>query len=222
MMRFSIGRATGRAAGLVLALLAGCADKPAIEMTTRPVPGADQAAGAAQRKVVLFRAVLEAGGREMDAPWSLHLSGLRLFSVVGPANAPLSSLSSFEPGWPDAASSDNGWAFVALAPGAYQLAFEGMAMRFAMAGSQYIKSETTLPVGRSPPAVVVVPPDGGLFYIGTFNFSCERVMSSTESLRLECMSMAIRNEAELARQVAHRAFSAYEPMQEVPSVPAER
>jgi hypothetical protein len=79
-----------------------------------------------------------------------------------------------------------------------------------------------VPIARSPPAVFVLPPDGGLFYIGTFHFSCERVMSSAESLRLECTSMAIRNEAELARQVGHRAFGEYEPMQEVPAVPPER
>jgi hypothetical protein len=222
MSRFTISRRTGWALGLAVALSAACADQGTRQLTTRPVPVAGEGEGAAQRKVVLFRAVVDADGRPLDGPWTLHLSGLRLFSVVGPANGRVASRSSFEPGWLDAVSSDDGWAFLALPPGQYELAFEGMAIRFTMPGSQYIGSDATVPIGRSPPVVFVVPPDARLYYIGTFDFTCERVMNRAESLRLECTNLAIRNEAELARQVAQRSLNEYGPMQEAAAAPAEQ
>jgi hypothetical protein len=221
MLRPTIGRRTGWVLGLALAFSGGCADQGLEQLAKRPASGAAEGAGAAQRKVVLFRVALDAGGKSMDAPWSLHLTGLRLFAVVGPADAGLSARNSFEPGWPDAVSSDNGWAFVALPPGAYQLAIEGTAMRFTMAGSQYVASDALMPIARSPPVRFIVPPDPGLFYIGTFNFTCERVMSNAESLRLECRNLEISNEAELARQVAQKSFGEYGAMRELSAVPAE-
>lgn len=212
-----ISRKTGFALVLVAALSAGCADQGAVQMTTKPTPATGEGGRAGERRIVLFRAVVDASGKPMDEPWSLHLSGLRLFTVVGPADARLTSRHSFLPGRPDAASSDNGWAFLALAPGAYQLVFEGMAIRFAMAGSQYIDSEA-IPIGRSPPSVFVVPPDAGLFYIGTFSFSCREPTSSPDALRLECTNLEIRNEAQLARKIVERSLGEYGPMQEAPAV----
>ena len=129
-----ISQRTALALALVAALSAGCADQGAKQMTTRPKPGTSEGGDAAERRVVLFRAVVDVGGEPMDEPWSLHFSGLRLFTVVGPKDARLTSRHSFLPGRPSSAASDNGWGFFALPPGAYQLVFEGNAIRFAMAG----------------------------------------------------------------------------------------
>jgi len=212
---------TGLALVLMAALSAGCADRGAVQMTTRPTPGASQGAGAGERKVVLFRAVVDVDGKPMDEPWSLHLSGLRLFTVAGPADAQLGSRHSFLPGRPGATASDAGWAFLALPPGAYQLVFEGMAMRFSMAGSQYIGSEA-VPIARSPPSAFVVAPDAGLFYIGTFSFTCHEATSTPDGLKLECTNLSIRDEPQLARRVAQASLGEYGPMQEVPAILEEK
>jgi hypothetical protein len=133
---------------LVAVLSAGCADSGVKQMVTRPKPIASDGANSAERRVVLFRAVVDIEGSAMEEPWSLHFSGLGLFSVVGPKGANLTSAHSFLPGRPNAASSDEGWAFVALPPGTYQLLFEGTAIQFALPGAQYFASEA-VPIGRS-------------------------------------------------------------------------
>ncbi|HTS54038.1 MAG TPA: hypothetical protein VMH26_12255 [Burkholderiales bacterium] len=207
---------TGLALALIAALAAGCADQNIKQMTTRPKPGAGEAGSAAERRVVLFRAEVNVGDEPMAEPWALHWSGLRLFTVVGPAEGRLTYRHSFLPGRPDVASSDDGWAFLALPAGAYKLEFEGNAIRFAMAGSEYFGTEA-VPVGRSPPAVFVVPPDASLTYIGTFNFTCHEPTSSPDALKLECTKLEMRDEAQLARGVAQRSLSMYGPMQEAPA-----
>ena len=85
----------------------------------------------------------------MEEPWSLHFSGLGLFTIVGPNGASLTSARSFLPGRPNAVASDEGWAFLALPPGTYQLLFEGSAIQFALAGAQYFSSEA-VPIGQGP------------------------------------------------------------------------
>src|SRR5262249_37309520 len=147
-------------------------------------------------------------------------SGIRLFTVVGPAGAKLTSLHSFLPGRPDASSSDNGWGFVALPPGTYQLAFEGNAMRFRMPGAQYYALEA-LPVARTPSFAFTVPADGNLVYIGTFTFSCQEPMSAPESLKLECKNLEVRDEAKAAQQIAQTALVKYGAMQEAMATPPE-
>lgn len=146
---------TGLVLALVAVLSAGCADQGSKQMVTRPKPDTGEGGGAAERRVVLFRVAVDVDGQPIEEPWSLHFSGLRLFTVVGPKDVSLTSRHSFLPGRPTSAASDEGWAFLALAPGSYQLQFEGMAIRFAMAGSQYISSEA-VPIGRSPSSVLVV------------------------------------------------------------------
>src|SRR5262249_45351803 len=187
------------------------------QMTTRPplVEG-----GTAERKVVLFRAVIDVGEEAMEDPWGVHWSGLRLFTVVGPADAKLTSLHSFLPGRPNAASSDNGWGFVALPPGPYQLVFEGNAMRFALPGAQFYALEA-LPVARSPPSTFTVPADGTLVYIGTFAFTCQEPMSAPESLKLECKTLEVRDESKAAQQIAQTALVKYGPMQEALATPPQ-
>jgi hypothetical protein len=218
MLCLSPARKSGWALALVVALSGGCADPGKDLLTKRPPPSTAEGGAAAQRKVVLFRLLVEAGGVPLDAPWTVHWSGLRLFTVVGPANARLGSLTPVEPGALDTSSSDNGWAFVALPPGGYQLAFEGTAVRFSMPGAHYTPSDMAMPVGRSPPVVFAVPSDPQLFYIGTFRFGCERMMDRTESLRLDCAQMDIRSEVEGAREVARRALADYGAPAEVPAV----
>jgi hypothetical protein len=206
-----------RSVGLILVLLAavssGCADQNVKQMVAKPKPDATAAGGAPARKVVLFRAVVDVEGAPMEEPWSFHLSGLGLFTVVGPNGASLTAQHSFLPGRPDVAASDAGWAFVALPPGAYQLAFEGTAIRFAMAGAQYFGAEA-VPIGRSPPSGFVVPVDAGLIYIGTFNFACHEPTSRPDALKLECITLEIRDEAQEARKVAQASLGQYGPIQE--------
>jgi hypothetical protein len=202
--------------GLVLAfvgvLSAGCADQNIKQMVTRPKPGPGEAGGAAERKVVLFRVTVDVDGQAMEEPWSLHFNGLRLFTVVGPKDVSLTSRHSFLPGRPNSAASDEGWGFVALVPGSYQLVVEGMAIRFAMPGSQYFSSEA-VPVGRSPSSVFVVPSDANLIYIGSFSFTCHEPTSRPDALKLECTTLEIRDEQQQARQIAQTSLSQYGPMQ---------
>ena len=198
---------------LLAALSSGCADQNVKQMVAKPKPDATAAGGAPERRVVLFRAVVDVEGAPMEEPWSFHFSGLGLFTVVGPKDASLTARHSFLPGRPDVAASDAGWAFVALPPGAYQLAFEGTAIRFAMAGAQYFGSEA-VPIGRSPPSSFVVPSDAGLIYIGTFNFACHEPTSRPDALKLECTTLEIRDEAQEARKIAQTSLSQYGPIQE--------
>ena len=208
-----------RSALVFVAVLAmGCADQSIKQMTTRPKPAEGGAAD--ERRVVLFRVVVDVGDEAMEDPWAVHWSGLRLFTVVGPEGAKLTSLHSFLPGRPDAASSDNGWGFVALSPGAYQLVFEGNAMRFAMQGAQFYGLEA-LPVARSPPSTFTVPADGNLIYIGTFVFACQEPMSAPESLKLECKTLEVRDESKAAQQIAQTALVKYGAMQEALATPPQ-
>jgi len=196
---------------LVAVLAASCADPNAKQMTSRPKIGA--AGAAAERKVVLFRAVIDKDGQPLEEPWSLHFSGIGLFTVVAPKGASMSSRHSFLPGRPDASSSDSGWGFLAMPPGAYQIVFEGTAIRFVMPGAQYFGSEA-VPVGRSTPALFEVPGDPGLIYIGTFSFGCHAPSSSPDALKLECNTLEILDESALARQVAQTALAQYGSLQE--------
>jgi len=206
---------------LVAILSAGCADQDIKQMTTRPRPGTGEGAGAPERKVVLFRVELNVDGEPMDEPWTLHWSGLRLFTIVAPNDARLSMRHSFLPGRPNAAASDEGWGFVAVPPGVYQLAFEGMSIRFAMAGSQFVTTEA-VPIGRSPAALFAVPADASSTYIGTFTFACHRPNGS-DALKLECTTLEIRDDSKLADQVAQTSLARYGPMQHaLASAPVEK
>ena len=204
---------SGSILALIIVLWAGCADPGVKQMVAKPKPFAAEEASSAERRVVLFRAVVDVDGAPMEEPWSLHFSGLRLFSVVGPQGKSLTSAHSFLPGRPSAVSSDEGWAFLALPPGTYQLVFEGTAIRFALPGAQYFSSEA-VPIGRSPPSVFVVPPDAGLIYIGTFSFTCHEPTSRPDALKIECTTLQIRDEGQPARQIAQASLSNYGPMQD--------
>jgi hypothetical protein len=216
-------RGSRRRVGLALAFIAlvaaGCAQQSTAPMTTRPPATAGSAS--AERKVVLFRVVLDVDGKQLDEPWSLHLNGLRLFTVVGPADASLAALDSFLPGQLGATAASDGWAFVALPAGAYQLQFEGAAIHFAMAGAQYNNTDAVA-FGRSPPSVFVLPADGSLFYIGTFSFSCQQLARGMDSARLECKTLRIDDETQLAQPIARLTFDAYGPMRRLPAAIVEQ
>ncbi len=203
---------------LVALLSAACADQGVKQMVAKPKPFAAEGAGSAERRVVLFRGVVDIEGTPMEGPWSFHFNGLGLFTVVGAKPANLTRLHSFLPGRPSAPASDDGWAFLALPPGTYQLVFEGTAIRFALAGAQYYSSEA-VPIGRSPPSVFVVSPDAGLIYIGTFSFTCHEPTSRPDALKLECTALEIRDEAQQARQIAQTSLSQYGALQEALASP---
>ena len=204
---------TGLILVLVVAWSAGCADAGIKQMVAKPRPLASDGTNSAERRVVLFRAVVDIDGAPMEEPWSLHFSGLGLFTVVGPNGTNLTSAHSFLPGRPNAVASDEGWAFLALPPGTYQLLFEGTAIQFTLPGARYFSSEA-VPIGRSPPSIFVVPPDAGLVYIGTFSFTCQEPTSRPDALKAECTRLEIRDEAELARKIAQASFGNYGPLQE--------
>ncbi len=204
---------SGSILALIIVLSASCADPGVKQMVAKPKPFAAEGANSAERRVVLFKAVVDIEGASMDEPWSLHFSGLGLFIVVGPQDANLTSAHSFLPGRPNAVSSDEGWGFLALPPGTYQLVFEGTAIQFSLPGARYFSSEA-VPVGRSPPSVFVVPPDAGLIYIGTFNFTCHEPTSRPDALKAECTALQIRDDAQAARQIAQTAFSNYGPVRD--------
>ena len=202
---------------LIAALSAGCADRGSTQMATKP--GVSETGVAPDRKIVLFRVVVNADGRPMENPWGLHFSGVRLFTIVAPQRTRLNPREVFLPGRLDARSSDAGWAFFTLPPGAYQLAFQGMAIRFAMASAQYIDSES-VPIGTSPSYAFVASGDASLIYIGTFNFACETPAGQTDALKLNCRDLQILDEAQVARRVAESSLSQYGAVQEaLASVP---
>ena len=71
-----------------------------------------------------------------------------------------------------------------------------------MPGAKNADTEVSVAVGRAPPLVFVVPPQAGVYYIGTINLSCEDAMAYGESVRLICNEQAVHNEIKQASQVA--------------------
>lgn len=53
-----------------------------------------------------------------------------------------------------------------------------------------------------------------MIYIGTFSFACHEPTSRPDALKLECTTLEIRDEAQLARQIAQTSLSQHGSIQE--------
>ena len=197
---------------VIAALSAGCAESGVKKMVTMPRACQTEGAGAACPVVVMFRAAVDLDGKAMQAPFSAFHSTLFL-TAVGPTDAVLTPGHGILPGRLDSTARDAGWAFLALPPGPYQLAFEGVGVRFAMSGAQLIVMAGA-PIGLSIPSVFVVPPDVRLIYIGTFSLTCHKAAGKRGALSAECTSLVVRDESELARRIAQTTLNDFGPMQE--------
>jgi len=189
---------------LIAALAMACADSTK-RMTTLP---SEAGKGDVRGAVVLFRVAVESDGKPEQATlsiarrWKWHL-----LVNVGPQGRALDVGNAFAPGQLDRAR-DAGWGFVTLPPGRYQLAFAAYRTRFALPGAHV----TMLGKGQTGASQFDVPADATLLYVGTFDFSCHRVDRSLAYVDYECNTLQVRDEQELARQVAASSLSRFEPL----------
>ncbi len=185
-----------------------CADS-VTRMTSLPREAGAQRKGDVRGAVVLFRVAVESDGQAVQATlssiprWRWHY-----LVNVGPAGHPLDPGKAFASGQLDSDSRDAGWGFVTLPPGAYQLAFAAYRTRFALPGAQH----AALGFGQSGASQLDVPADAGLLYIGTFGFACHKVDRWWGYVEHECTKLELRDEEELARQVASASLSRFGPM----------
>ena len=192
----------------VAALTAACAGSTK-QMTSLPRTGAD--AGGA---VVLFRVAVDEDGKPVQAMLSTSPRWKWRYRVnVGPTSHPLDTGRTFGAGQLDAASIEAGWGFLTLPPGAYQLAFAAYRTRFTMHGAQ----RAALGFGQSQGSQLEVPADAALLYIGTFGFTCKRVNRWWAYEEHECTALEIRDEEELARQVASTSLNRFGTMRAAPA-----
>src|SRR5215470_17595156 len=141
---------------VTLAFATGCAERATREMVT--APGARQTEQpVSERAMVMFRVTMDLDGEAVDAPFSAFRSTPLLTNVTA-AGVPLSPGRGFLPGGLDLDSDRAGWAFLALPAGRYRLAFEGLGVRFDMAGAD-LRVTAGTPLGVSTPSTVVVPLD---------------------------------------------------------------
>jgi hypothetical protein len=193
---------------VIAALAVACADGTK-RMRALPSETGAQGKKEARGAVVLFRVSVERDGKPEQATlsiaqrWKWHL-----LVNVGSQGRALDIGNAFAAGQLDPAPRDAGWGFVTLPPGKYHLAFAAYRTRFALPGAQL----TTLGKGQTGASQLEIPPDTTLLYIGTFDFTCHNVNRSLAYVDYECNTLQVRDEEELARQVASTSLSRFEPM----------
>ena len=179
------------------------------QMTSLPKAGVAPRDGDGGRTVVLFRVAVDEDGKPRQAMlltlprWKWHY-----LVNVGPPLQPLDTGRTFAAGQLDSVSTDAGWGFLTLTPGIYQLAFAAYRTRFTMLGAQ----RAALGFGQSNPSQLEVPFDASLLYIGTFGFTCQKVNRWWHYEEHECSNLEVRDEEDLARQVASTSLSPFGPM----------
>jgi len=189
-----------------LAFATGCAERTTREMVT--LPSAQQTERpVSERVLAMFRVAMDLDGEVVDAPFSAF-SSTPLLTDVAPAGIPLTPGRGFLPGGFDLESHRAGWAFLALPAGRYRLAFEGVSVRFDMAGSEMRVAAGT-PIGVSTPSTVVVPSNARLVYIGTFALTCHKVRGKRGAPDAACNALEVRDETELARQLVQKSLVQY-------------
>lgn len=194
----------------VAVLSAGCAERRVKEMVTIPEARQAEGTGSEQRALVIFRVAMELDGKAVDAPFSAFHS-MSLLTSVGAAGAALTPGHGFLPGGLDLESHRSGWAFLALRPGRYQLAFEGLGARFDTAGARFTVVAGA-PIGLSPSYTIVVPPDARLIYVGTFALTCHTLGSKRGAPDAACAMLDVRDESVQAGRIAQTRLSRYTPM----------
>ena len=192
------------------ALSAGCAERRVKEMVSTPEARQAEGTVTERRALVLFRVAMELDGQAVDAPFSAFHS-MSLLTSVGAVGAPLTPGHGFLPGGLDLESHRSGWAFLALPPGRYQLAFEGLGARFDTPGARFTVVAGA-PIGLSPPYTIVVPPDGRLIYVGTFGLTCHTLGGKRGAPDAACAMLGVRDESVPAGQIVRTRLSRYAPM----------
>ena len=189
---------------------AGCAAPRVKDMVT--MPDARQTGGTVseRRVLVTFKVAMELDGQVVEAPFS-GFHSMSLLTSVGAAGTALTPGHGFVPGGFDLESHRSGWAFLALSPGRYQLAFEGLGVRFDTAGAQFTVVAGA-PIGLSSPYTIVVPSDVRLFYVGTFALTCHTLAGQRGAPDAACAMLDVRDESASADQIARTRLSRYGPM----------
>jgi hypothetical protein len=188
-------------------------------MVTIPEARQTEVTGPDRRALVIFRVAMEVDGQPVDAPFSAFNS-MSLLASIGASGSALTAGRGFLPGGLDLASHRSGWAFLALPPGRYQLAFEGLGARFDTAGAQF-KVVAGAPIGLSPSYTIVVPSDARLVYVGTFALTCHALGGKRGAPDAACAMLDVRDESGLAMQVVQTGLSHYGPMTVVLASPAD-
>jgi hypothetical protein len=193
---------------VLVSVAIACADSSK-RMTTLPSETAVHGKGEVRGAVVLFRVAVQSDGKPAQATLSsIPRFKWHLLVNVGPPGHPLDTGKAFASGQLDPALREAGWGFVTLPPGTYQLAFAAYRTRFTLPGAQL----TTLGFGQTGASQFDVPTDTTSLYIGTFDFSCHKVTRSLAYVDHECDTLEVRDEDELAHQIAATSLSRFEPM----------
>ena len=172
-----------------------------------------------RRALVMFRVAMEVNGQPVDAPFSAFNS-MSLLASIGAAGSALTPGRGFLPGGLDLESHRSGWAFLALPPGRYQLAFEGLGARFDTAGAQFTVVAGA-PIGLSPSYTIVVPSDTRLVYVGTFALTCHALGGKRGAPDAACAMLDVRDESGLASHIARTQLNQYGPMRVVSASAAD-
>jgi len=172
--RLSIVSTHHAVAALIMTVVftTSCAERGTKEMVAMPATRQTDRTVSELRSLVMLRVAMELDAEPVDAPFSAFRSMSLLTSVV-PDGVTLTPGRGFVPGGFNLESHRAGWAFLALPAGRYQLAFEGVSVRFDMAGAD-LTITAGAPIGLSTAATIVVPPDTRLIYIGTFALACHK------------------------------------------------
>jgi len=188
---------------VTLAFSTGCAERATREMVTAPSARQTEQP-VSERAMVMFRVTMDLDGEAVDAPFSAFRS-TPLLTNVAPAGVSLTPGRGFLPGGFDLESHRAGWAFLALPAGRYRLAFEGVSVRFDMAGAGLTVAAGT-PIGVSTPSTVVVPSNVRLVYVGTFALTCHKVRGKRGAPDAACTALEVRDETELAREIVRTSL----------------
>jgi hypothetical protein len=203
-------RATTSFALFAIAVLVVACAASTKRMTSLPTEGGAQRQGEAPSTVVLFRVITGNGGEPAGATlstlpkWKWHY----LVNVGLPGHA-LETGRAFGAGQLDTTVREAGWGFLTLPAGTYQLAFAAYRTRFAMPGAQ----RAALGFGESGASQFEVPAASSLLYVGTFDFTCHNADRWWGYFEHECTKLEVRDERDLALQVASASLSRFGPMQ---------
>ena len=199
---------------MAAAILSGACAHTTKQMTMLP-PASNAAAANATGTVVLFRVAADYQGQFVPAPLSTRPVGKRYFMVnVADTQKPIDVGDAFPAGQLDSTHIEAGWGFVTLTPGTYRFALVARRTSFTMPGS----TSTRLGSGQSGPTRIEVPSDVKLVYIGTFGLTCNAVDRWAAYVEQTCAGLEIRDDKELANQVASAALSRFGPMRTVLAV----
>jgi len=189
-------------------LMVACATSTK-RMTSLPPEGSAQR-GEVPRTVVLFRVITGNDGKPAAATLSTLPKWKWHFLVnVGPPGRALGTGGTFGAGQFDTTVRQAGWGFLTLPAGSYQLAFAAYRTRFAMPGAQ----RAALGFGESDAFQFEVPAAASLLYVGTFDFTCRNADRWWGYVEHECTKVEVRDERDLALEVASAALPRFEPMQ---------